>query len=1548
MRARALAFAVLAGLAAGATAQGLPAWGTFQGGKISFVDVSSLQTHIKIPMINKAGRGLRFVYPITIDGVAWHSSSQPPDSGTWLPFSPGVNSGAVGPVFGGTDFDETQASCTDQYGINTDYYNIYTNYIFTDPNGVNHYFDDPSTGEPVVTEDPFPYDCDPAQDPGYPDSTSGLATDSSGFALPYVNGSNPGTVVGPDGTQYAGGLVDRSGNEITASGSSTVTFTDTLGVNALTVSGTAATQMTYSYPNPQGGTSSYVVSYTPMNLQSHFGCGLSEYGYASYFPTLITLPDSTTYQISWEPTPGYGAGYTTGRVALITLPNGGKISYSYPGAHDGADCSTYKMSALQQTTPDGTTTYNGSGSQMTVTDPQGNQTVYTFDGTFKTERQVYDSTHTLLMTESVCYDGYVGTCPGAPGTRGVNLIDDQTELPNGQWWATWATMNATAGGPSEVDEAIWGTGVVRKALTTFATNPNWPGLPAQVTVEDGGGAVESQISYTYDESTPVATTGTPNHVAGTGGNATTVSFAVGNGTTLAKHFTYFDTGNVDTATDVNGSPTKIIYGACGNSFPTTVDEAVAGLSRDMTWDCNGGVETSAKDENGQATTTNYADANFWRPTSVVQPDGTQTVYRYTGAASEEQVTTFNGGNSTDDELVTFDGMERAELMQKRQSPTSANWDSVEILYDTDGRAYKTSMPYTGTVGQLGATAYTTTLFDALGRPASVTDAGGGYTDYAYTNNDVLVTRGPAPAGENTKRKQLELDGFGHILSVCEITSGTGSGTCGQGTNQTGYWTEYTYNPKGQITSVVQNAQGTSQETRTFVYDNLGRMTAETTPESGTTTFSFDTGTTSCPAGSIGDLVQRQDAAGNITCYSYDAMHRVTQIGYPSGPNAAATPTKSFYYDNSTGWGLTNTEGRMYEAFTGPANAPITVDLFGFDTNGRTVQAWQATPSSGGWEYTNATDFPNGAPATLSAPGVPAITYGLDGEGRPAMVSAAGQGQQQPVTSATYSPLGLTALALGSQDADSYQYDAATGRMTQYSFDVNGVSDTGVLSWNADGSLKQLAINDLIPGTSDSATCTYSQDDLGRLASAGCPGQNQTFTYDAFGNMTTTPNPGYGFSASFNLKNQIASVGGFAPVYDSDGNLTSDPVAAHNNVNAFDAEGKPVSFEGAAVTYDALGRGVEFTAGGVTREIVYGPGGGKLALMDGQTLEQAEIPLPGGGAAVYNAGGLAFYRHADALGSSRLASTPARTLYSSTAYTPYGQPFDQAGTADPNFTGQDQTYGGDQYNFLERNLSPIQGRWWTPDPAGMAAADPTNPQTWNRYAYVADTPLTSTDPLGLDTGPPVTSLSLPCGGDGLCIPLFPCLHDWACSPDFCFGYGICPGDTPDPGSPGGGGNNAAAPAMVMANWNPKGPACISPASIDLILANTPMAGEGQDFFDAGQKYNVNPGLAVAIAGAESTFGEQTNTTWGLFNAWGWGGPGAKGWTIWSQGIVAIDHQLADKVYMAGNPPLTTSAEIYGKWCQSGDCAGGLKTINAILAELGVDPGSLRFPACAENE
>jgi RHS repeat-associated protein len=59
-----------------------------------------------------------------------------------------------------------------------------------------------------------------------------------------------------------------------------------------------------------------------------------------------------------------------------------------------------------------------------------------------------------------------------------------------------------------------------------------------------------------------------------------------------------------------------------------------------------------------------------------------------------------------------------------------------------------------------------------------------------------------------------------------------------------------------------------------------------------------------------------------------------------------------------------------------------------------------------------------------------------------------------------------------------------------------------------------------------------------------------------------------------------------------------------------------------------------------------------------------------------------------------------------------------------YDGEDNTI-----NTPARNYSISQGRWLTPDPAGLAAVDPSNPQTWNRYAYVTNNPLSFVDPSG---------------------------------------------------------------------------------------------------------------------------------------------------------------------------------------------------------------------------
>ena len=84
-----------------------------------------------------------------------------------------------------------------------------------------------------------------------------------------------------------------------------------------------------------------------------------------------------------------------------------------------------------------------------------------------------------------------------------------------------------------------------------------------------------------------------------------------------------------------------------------------------------------------------------------------------------------------------------------------------------------------------------------------------------------------------------------------------------------------------------------------------------------------------------------------------------------------------------------------------------------------------------------------------------------------------------------------------------------------------------------------------------------------------------------------------------------------------------------------------------------------------------------------------------------------------------------------AYAPFGEPYAETATTNRNFTGQTEDTTPGLYDFLFRQQSQSQGRWLVPDPAGLAAVDITNPQTWNRYAYVGNNPLRYIDNMGLE-------------------------------------------------------------------------------------------------------------------------------------------------------------------------------------------------------------------------
>jgi RHS repeat-associated protein len=136
------------------------------------------------------------------------------------------------------------------------------------------------------------------------------------------------------------------------------------------------------------------------------------------------------------------------------------------------------------------------------------------------------------------------------------------------------------------------------------------------------------------------------------------------------------------------------------------------------------------------------------------------------------------------------------------------------------------------------------------------------------------------------------------------------------------------------------------------------------------------------------------------------------------------------------------------------------------------------------------------------------------------------------------------------------------------------------------------------------------------------------------------------------------------------------------------------------------------------------------------------------------------------------------------------------TAD-QITGQERDTETNLDHFWFRQYASTQGRWLTPDPAGQAAADPTNPQSWNRYAYVMNNPTNLTDPLGLRAVPdePLGS------GSYWCPPSFVACDSSGEGLDYGWSWGVgigLGGGVWNAGGGGGGGAGGGAPPTSPPN------------------------------------------------------------------------------------------------------------------------------------------------------
>lgn len=168
------------------------------------------------------------------------------------------------------------------------------------------------------------------------------------------------------------------------------------------------------------------------------------------------------------------------------------------------------------------------------------------------------------------------------------------------------------------------------------------------------------------------------------------------------------------------------------------------------------------------------------------------------------------------------------------------------------------------------------------------------------------------------------------------------------------------------------------------------------------------------------------------------------------------------------------------------------------------------------------------------------------------------------------------------------------------------------------------------------------------------------------------------------------------------------------------------------------------------------------------------------------------------------------------------------------------------------------------------------------------------------------------------------------------------------------NDAVLTCTILGNLCPP---TASADSIDAFLAreHSPMAGEGADFVAAGKKYDVDPRLLVAIAGAETQSGKPSQITRGQYNAFNWqwnhADPHHSSFSSWNEAIVSVAHGMSPhrkpKHYDLTN---TTSMYLTGKphhYCTdakgSTDCEDhGIKNVNRFVREQKADSTALENP------
>jgi RHS repeat-associated protein len=825
--------------------------------------------------------------------------------------------------------------------------------------------------------------------------------------------------------------------------------------------------------------------------------------------------------------------------------------------------------------------------------------------------------------------------------------------------------------------------------------------------------------------------------------------------TEALAYDAFGNVNSDTVTGVNmtGRVTTTNWGTTGQ-FPMSVTDPTNATTQ-YNYNFSYGKKSSATDPNGIVTSWQYD--GFGRRSQETRPDGTYTQWTYYNCASYIGCplgsgtyglnilhNLYNTNGTTQSYGIDFRDAVGRELVNLQIMMNGSTYSRNEQRYDSLGRVSQKAFPCTYTAITTPCSYWTTNTFDVLNRltqsqrPISSTNSNLQTTSYAYAGRTTTVT----DALSNTRTLVHDVNGW-----------------LRRTTDAYGYTVTTAFDAHGSKTAVTDSLSNTLW-TGTYNYGLGAYLASATDMDMGAWTFTRD---------ALGEKTAWTDAKGQSFSETYDALSRPLTRSEPD------------YFTQWT-WGSSAANyniGKLQSVCTGTGSSPTNctgnpgyAEAETYDSDGRLSERTITLPGANGtFTYTWAYNATTGLLNTLTYPASYPSTYSLElqyaySEGYLSSVTDVSDTPNVTVwTNDTMNPMGqITEETLGNGIVTNRSYDAVTGWLGTDESGVGGGSGVKNLAFLYDemGDVTQRQDNNL------TLTENAYYDNDYRLTSTTLGGtQNLSVTYDdTMGNITARSDVAGGATWTYSTtqKHAVTEAGStsYNYSYDANGNATarqgnSITWSSYNYPTTINA-GSGSTAETVAFSYGPdRKRWQQMYTGNSTSETTNDVGGLMDVVSSGSTTTYRHYIYAGSEPiAVYarsSAGNTFDYVLSDHQGSNSDLTNSSGASIVNESFTPFGQrrnPTTWSGAASNSDLTTAAGITRQGYTFqtqlgLWMGMNHMNGRVEDSITGRMLSADPhvpdrTNPQSFNRYTYAYNNPMTLTDP------------------SGFCTPAWACKHD----------------------------------------------------------------------------------------------------------------------------------------------------------------------------------------------